>query len=98
MREKTRKRKESPGPSPRGLDLFGSTGTGGGLATVAHGPYAEQLPVGEMTVGEIRARYGDRFDIDPESQAILDGIEVGDDVRIRSQQVLIFARRAGEKG
>jgi hypothetical protein len=67
-------------------------------ATVAHGPYAEELPVGGMSVGEIRRRYRDRFDIDPRSEAILDGSPVGDDEQIRAGQVLTFIRRAGEKG
>ncbi|HOX04412.1 MAG TPA: hypothetical protein P5555_19300 [Candidatus Paceibacterota bacterium] len=66
--------------------------------TVSSGPYAERLPVGNMTVGEIRQRYRDRFDLDPESQAVLDGNDVGDDVRVRPGQCLMFCRRAGEKG
>ena len=68
------------------------------LATVASGPYAEQLPVANMTVGEVRTRFRDRFDIDPRSQAVLAGNEVNDDTRIQPRQVLMFVRRAGEKG
>ena len=68
------------------------------LVTVASGPYAEQLPVANMTVGAVRARFRDRFDIDPRSQAVLGGHEVGDDIRVQPGQVLMFVRRAGEKG
>jgi hypothetical protein len=69
-----------------------------GLATVSSGPYAEQLPVANMTVGAIRARFRDRFDIDPRSQAVLAGNEVGDETIVRPGQLLMFLRRAGEKG
>ncbi len=66
--------------------------------TVSSGPYAEQLPVGNMSIGEIRRRFRDRFDIDPSSQAVLDGHDVGDDTVVRPGQALMFTRRAGEKG
>ena len=96
MREKTRPG-NVVGGGPSGLgDLFPSAG--GGSATVASGPYAEQLPVDGMSVGEIRRRYRDRFDIDPRSQAVLDGQPVGDETRLRAGQVLTFVHRAGEKG
>jgi hypothetical protein len=68
------------------------------LCTVASGPYGEQLPVANMSVKQIRARYRDRFDIDPQSQALVDGNEVGDDTVIRTGQVLMFSKKAGEKG
>ncbi len=45
-----------------------------------------------------RSRFGDRFDIDPESVPILDGQEVGNEVVLRRDQILMFTRRAGEKG
>jgi hypothetical protein len=66
--------------------------------TVSSGPYAEQLPVGNMTVGEIRRRFRDRFDLDPTSQSVLDGHDVGDEIVVRPGQALMFTRRAGEKG
>ena len=80
------------------LDLFAANDATGLSVTVSHGPYAEQLPVGNMTVSEIRSRYRDRFDIDPRSQALLDGNEVGDETTVRPGQHLLFVRRAGEKG
>ena len=97
MRERDRPKNVIGGGGPSGLgDLFPAQGAG--TATVAHGPYAEQLPVGGMSVGEVRARYRDRFDIDPRSQAILDGSPIGDETRVRAGQVLTFIHRAGEKG
>jgi hypothetical protein len=58
----------------------------------------ERLPVGDLTVREIRLRFGDRFDIDPQSQAVLDGLEVDDNTRVSIGQALTFVRKAGEKG
>jgi hypothetical protein len=99
MMERTRPPREggSGGPSILGSP-FAPPADPGGPVTVTHGPYSEQLPVGGMSVAQIRARFRDRFDIDPTSQAILDGHEVGDDVVVRDGQMLAFVRRAGEKG
>jgi hypothetical protein len=68
------------------------------LVTVSHGIHLERLAVGNRTVGEIRARFADRFDIDPRSRAQLDGREVDDRTVVRPGQVLMFVRHAGEKG
>ncbi len=95
MLETIRTRRESHGTGPRGLDDSPATP---GLVTVNHGLHTEQLPVSGMTVGEIRARYRDRFDIDPQSHAVVDGVEVGNDTVVRPGQMLMFMRRAGEKG
>jgi len=70
----------------------------GSAATVSHGPYEERLPVAGMTVGQVRERFRDRFDIDPQAQAFVDGNEVGDDTVVQTGQQVLFARRAGEKG
>ena len=83
--------------------LFGSPGGGapderGAIATIASGPYAESLPVAGMTVAQVRERFAARFDIDPASQATIEGADVRDDTVIRAGQVLAFGRRAGEKG
>jgi hypothetical protein len=66
--------------------------------TVCHGPYSERLPVGNLSVGEVRRRFGDRLDIDPGSQAVIDGVEVDDSTMLRGGQLLAFIRKAGEKG
>lgn len=98
MNEKTHSPSE-PAAGGGGLDGIFEDGLGGdGLVTVSSGPYAEQLPVANMTVGVIRTRFRDRFDIDPRSQAVLGGNEVGDETIVRPGQLLMFMRRAGEKG
>jgi hypothetical protein len=66
--------------------------------TVTSGIYAEHLPVANRSVGQIRARFRDRLDIDPQSVAVLDGRDVDDQTIVRPGQVLSFVRRAGEKG
>jgi hypothetical protein len=58
----------------------------------------ERLPVGNMTVSEIRMRFGDRLDIDPLSQAVLNGQEVDENTRVTIGQALAFVRKAGEQG
>ncbi len=78
--------------------IFDEADDTGRLVTVTSGPYAEQLPVGNASVGEIRARFRDRFDIDPRSVAVLDGHDVNDDTVVRAGQTLMFVHRAGEKG
>ena len=45
-----------------------------------------------------RARLRDRLDIDPQSQAIVDGHDVGEDTVVQHGQALMFAHRASEKG
>lgn len=99
MQEKQRP-KPALGGGPSGLgDPFAlDSGNQNQNATVSHGPYAEQLPVAGMTVGEIRARYRDRFDIDPNSISVIDGHTVDETTSIRPGQILSFLRRSGEKG
>lgn len=84
-------RQRTGGHDPAGQDP-------GMMASVSHWPYCEQLPVAGMSVGEVRQRYADRFDIDPRSRAVVDGNEVGDETVVSPGQMLMFVRRAGEKG
>ena len=95
-----RSRRQSERPTRPGSDNFFSTDAAPAPATamVSHGPYAEALPVGGMTVLEIRRRFGDRLDIDPESIPIIDGEQATEDTVVSEGQSLIFTRRAGEKG
>ena len=91
------RRREAPSHGSGGLgDIFSADDQG--MVTVSHGLHGEQLPVGNMSVGEIRRRYADRFDIDRHSQAQLDGRDVGDETVVRPGQLLMFVRQAGEKG
>lgn len=93
------RQRESLGRSPaRGGGVWDDPAEEPATATVSHGPYAEQLPVVNLAVGQVRERFRDRFDIDPASRAYVDGNPVGDDTIIRAGQLLVFMRPAGEKG
>ncbi len=99
MLERFRPHRTDFGTGPSGESgIFPADGDPGGAVTVCHGPYSEQLPVGEMTVRQIRERFGDRLDIDPQSQAIVDGNEVNGSTVVQAGQLLTFVRKAGEKG
>ena len=96
MSERIRPHAERAG-SPGGGIFAGDDGTGQPV-TVSSGPYIEDLPVSNSSVGEIRRRFADRFDLDPQAQATLDGVVVNDDTTVRAGQSLMFTRPAGEKG
>lgn len=81
-----------------GGDLLSSPDDAGGLVTITHVPHEERVAASGMTVGQVRTRYRDRFDVDPRSQAFIDGVAVGDDTVLRSGQNLMFLRHSGEKG
>ena len=98
MNERTRPDHERHGAPGGAASLFDQAPDCHLPVTVSSGPYAESLPVGNMSVGEIRRRFRDRFDLDPNSQAVLDGNDVSDDTVVRPGQALMFTRRAGEKG
>lgn len=66
--------------------------------TVSSGPYSEDLPVAGKTVGEVRKRFSDRFDIDAQSQAIVNGVAAGEDTVLNATECLMFIKHAGEKG
>jgi hypothetical protein len=87
-----------PATPPPGGDFFDDPASEPGMATVTHGPFAEQLPVAEMTISQVRSRFQDRLDIHPQALAMLDGNPVDDDTTVRAGQTLMFIRQAGEKG
>ncbi len=97
MQEQQRPTVET-GPNGGGIDNFFGQDASPGMAQVMSGYYGESVPVAGMTVGEIRRRFGSRFDVDPNSQAVIDGRDVGDDEVIQEGQTLMFTHRAGEKG
>jgi hypothetical protein len=72
--------------------------TTAGMVTVLHAPYMEDLPVGEMSVHQIRERFFDRLDIHPEAVAFVDGNEADGDTVVHEGQRLMFMRASGEKG
>lgn len=96
MNEKKRTEKQNPPAKP-------SAFAGGGVpenkdVSISSGPYAETLPVSGMTVGGVRQKFSDRFDIAPGAQAILNGNPVKDDIVLQAGQALMFIQHAGEKG
>ena len=95
--ERQHEQREAPGPQGIG-SIFDSGRRAGGNVTVMHGPYAERLPVGSRTIAEIRSDFATRLDLDENAVAILDGHEVDDQTVVHEGQVLLFTRRAGEKG
>jgi len=97
MNEKKRQRRRELG-SIGGSGDFDAAPQLGGTVDVAHGPYRESLPVGEMSVADVRRRFQDQLDIHPDAVALVDGHEVGDATRLRAGQMLMFVRPAGEKG
>ena len=80
---------------PKGSDDSNSEGN---LATVGYGMYREDLPVDGLSVGQIREKYSNKFDMDEEAGAFVNGKPVSDDEIIEAGQVLLFTRKAGEKG
>ena len=95
MQQTKTQQRERASINPGGNDAGESDPT---MVTVSHWPYCERLPVANLTVAQVRDRYRDRFDIDPQSQATLDGNEADGETVIEAGQVLMFVRRAGEKG
>lgn len=82
-----------------GSDPFDAGDDGaGGLVTVLHAPYSEQLPVGELTVRQVRDGFQDRLEIHPQATAYVDGSPVDEDTVVHEGQRLMFMRPAGEKG
>jgi hypothetical protein len=94
-----RPREQTTAGGPSGLDpIFGAVGDSDPSVLVGSGVYLERLPVGGMSVGEVRARFGDRLDVAPQAQAFIDGRPAGNDTLLRPGQSLRFAHRSGEKG
>lgn len=89
------KNKQGDGGNGGGDSFF--AGAQPGVVSVSSGPYCEDLPVGGMTVGAVRQKYRDQFDIGDQAQAILDGKPATDETIIQGQ-ALMFVQHAGEKG
>ena len=79
-------------------DPFDAGANTAGLATITHGPYTEQVPIAGLTVGAIRGRFRDRYNLPADGLGWLDGTEVHDDTVVREGQVLTFMHRANAKG
>lgn len=95
MKEKKRTEKENPIGGDGGSVFDNLTP---GVVHIGSGPYAEDLPVAGKTVGEIRQKYSDRYDINPQSVAIINGKPAGEDSVLMDRDTLLFIHHAGEKG
>ncbi len=95
-----RQRDEALGTGPDAFsdEFGGNTAVAEGSVEVVHGVYAHRFPLGGMTVGQARTELADRMNLDPDSIAVVDGNEVGDDTVLGEGQVLNFVKHAGEKG
>jgi hypothetical protein len=98
MQQERHRQRIGPVGAGSGSGLFDDPGAGSGTATVTHGPFAEVLPVAEMTISQVRNRFQDRLDIHPEALAMLDGNPADEDTRVQAGQTLMFVRPSGEKG
>jgi hypothetical protein len=96
--EKVRQEKLTAGPAPYGDNFAPVTAQRSGRVDVIHGVYAHSLPLAGMTVRQARSELEERMNIDPESVAVIDGVEAREDVVLRENQVLNFITPAGEKG
>lgn len=68
------------------------------VATVKSGQYLEQLPVGGMTVKEVRSKYSSQMNIHGNAVSIINKKQVDDNTVVEEGQVLTFIHKSGEKG
>jgi hypothetical protein len=100
MQERVQRHREQElGPGQNLWDgAFGGAGPAApGQVHIASGVYQDVTRAGQ-TVAEIREHHGLSLDVDPNSRAIVNGHEVGEDHVLAAGDVLMFTRRAGEKG
>ena len=84
---------------PGGLTSIFADDEEAGLSVEISTPHFRgRLPLANSSVGEIRARFRDRYAIDPHSQAFVDGHPVGEETVVRAGQTLMYIRQSGEKG
>jgi hypothetical protein len=97
MKEKQREIKPTPGGGDSIFD--GVPGLpANNHVNVSSGPYSEELPVAGTTVGEVRRRFSDRLDIDPNAVSIVNGKPQDENYLLGAGESLMFVRHAGEKG
>ena len=102
MQERTREHLRLTRPTAASGGIFDepgfAPGPGPGTVVVTHGIYRSELPVGEMSVAQVRGRFRDQLDIHPQATALLDGIPADEHTTLRAGQTLTFVRPSGEKG
>jgi len=96
MAEQLRSLSERRVGGPSGLaDPFAASEEFGGMANVN----GDEVPVAGMTLGEIRQRLTDRFNIDSGASMFVDGQLVDDENQVvRTGQSVEYLRHSGEKG
>ncbi len=98
MLEQTPRLRESPRDAlDASADPFALGEASPGTALISAGIHMGTCPAG-TTVRELRRRYADAYEIDPDAVALLDGSEVDDSTVVREGQSLTFITRIGEKG
>lgn len=97
MKEKQQPIKEQSG-GPGLPSIFDNNKPQDLSVSVASGPYEQSLPIAGRTVAQVREQFSDMFDIDPKSQAVVNGHDVGEDVTLKAGERLMFMNRSGEKG
>jgi len=101
MSEKIKKAEKQTAPAGGGSVFDGVKGLElpeNKEVNISSGPYAEALPVAGTSVGEVRRKFKDRFDIDDQAVAIVNGKQADENVVLKAGESLIFVRHAGEKG
>lgn len=68
------------------------------LVVVVYGRYAFNMPFVGMTVSQARRIMEEEIDLDPETEAVVDG-EIADPSQvIQEDQILLFVKNSGEIG
>lgn len=99
MKEKKKTEKQiDSGSGDSIFDALPPTAADNKMVSVSCGPYAEDLPVSGSSVSEVRQKFKDRFDIDDQAQAVINGKQVGEEVILKTGENLAFIQHAGEKG
>jgi hypothetical protein len=98
MQERTQEHLRLTRPTAPSGGIFDEPGSAPGTVIVTHGIYRSELPVGEMSVAQVRGRFRDQLDIHPQATAVLDGSPADEDTTLRAGQTLTFVRPSGEKG
>ena len=97
MEEQVRANLNRATDGPSGLDDPFASGAEefGGMAVIN----GHDAPVSGMTLGEIRTRLADRFEIEPNSTVQINGEVIQDESRVvRTGERVEFVRYVGEKG
>lgn len=65
---------------------------------VQYGIFMHSLPLAGFKVGEVRTRFAEMLNLDPEAKSVIDGNVVDDETVLVGGQLLCFIRPAGVMG